>query len=152
MDQGEDEMLSVNPYLNFKGNTEEAFNFYRKVFGGEFRNVIRFREFGGKEMGIPEADLDRIAHIALPLGKDDMLMGTDVLESLGQTLNVGNNSYLNIDAESAEEADRLFRALAEGGSVEMALAQTQWAEKYGICADRYGVQWMINYTGNVGTR
>lgn len=142
-------MKSVNPYLHFNGTTEEAFNFYRQVFGGEFVGVYRFRDFGENVMQIPEADLDRIAHIALPIGTNTLLMGTDTLQSLGQTLNVGNHAYLAIEVESTEEADRLFSALSEGGKVEMPLGQTEWSEKYGICSDRYGVQWMIDYTGNV---
>jgi PhnB protein len=143
--KGEHRMFTANPYLNFAGNTEEAFTFYRSVFGGEFVDVLRFRDFGGNEMGVPEHELDRIAHIALPLGKDGLLMGTDTLEPL----TVGNNFYITLEADSAAEAERLFAALSAGGRVEMALQKTQWAELYGSCADRFGVQWMIMYTGNV---
>jgi PhnB protein len=146
--QGEPIMKAANPYLNFKGNTKEAFDFYKSVFGGEFLGVLRFRDFGENGMQVPESDLDKIAHVALPLG-NNILMGTDVLESQGQTLNIGNNVYFNIEAESDDEAERLFDALSDGGRVEMALEKTEWAEKYGVCADRFGVQWMVNYTGNV---
>jgi PhnB protein len=142
-------MKAANPYLNFNGNTEEAFHFYKTVFGGEFLGVLRFRDFGENAMQVPEADLEKIAHIALPLGGTNILMGTDVLESQGQTLNVGNNVYFNLEAESAEEAQELFNALADGGRIEMPLQKTEWAEKYGVCADRFGVQWMVNYTGDV---
>ncbi len=142
-------MKSVNPYLNFNGNAEEAFNFYRSVFGGEFPMILRFKDFGGDEMGVPKEDESKIAHIALPLGRDNMLMATDALESLGQSLTVGNNFYIMIGAESAEEAEQLFEALSDGGKVEMPLQQTEWAEKYGMCTDRFGVQWMISYEGNV---
>jgi PhnB protein len=141
-------MKAVNPYLNFPGNTREAFDFYRSVFGGEFLAVLRFRDFGENTMGIPDEEMDRIAHIALPLGPNNILMATDVVGNR-QELKVGNNSYITIEAESVEEADRLFDGLSAGGRVEMPLQQTQWAEKYGICIDRYGVQWMIDYTGNV---
>ena len=141
-------MKAVNPYLNFPGNTREAFDFYRSVFGGEFLAVLRFRDFGENTMGIPDEEMDRIAHIALPLGPNNILMATDVVGNR-QELKLGNNSYLPIEAERAEEADRLFQGLSAGGRVEMPLQQTQWAEKYGICIDRYGVQWMIDYTGNV---
>ena len=141
-------MTAVNPYLNFPGNTREAFDFYRSVFGGEFLAVLRFRDFGENTMGIPDEEMDRIAHIALPLGPNNILMATDVVGNR-QELKVGNNSYITIEAESVEEADRLFDGLSAGGRVEMPLQQTQWAEKYGICIDRYGVQWMIDYTGNV---
>ena len=87
-------MTSVHPYLNFKGNTEEAFNFYREVFGGEFLGVVRFRDFGGEGMGVPESDLDKIAHIALPLNNDTTLMASDVLDSTPGTFTVGTNVYI----------------------------------------------------------
>lgn len=142
-------MKSVNPYLNFSGNTEEAFNFYRSVFGGEFPVVLRYKDFGDDAMGAPEEDQNQIAHIALPLGQDHMLMGTDTLESLGQSLTVGNNFAIMIEAESADEAEQLFSALSQGGDAEMPLQQTEWAEQHGMCTDRFGVQWMINYEGEV---
>jgi PhnB protein len=137
-------MKAANPYLNFKGNTEEAFEFYRSVFGGEFLQVMRFRDIGDNPMGVAEHELDKIAHIALPLGPNAVLMGTDALESWPLTM--GNNFYITLDAESGEEADRLFDALSEGGQVEMALQKTDWAEKYGHCVDRYGAQWMVLYS------
>lgn len=139
-------MQSVSPYLNFAGNTEEAFHFYESVFGGELR-LVRFRDFEGNPMGVPEADLDKLAHAALPLTDGAMLMGTDTLESFGQELVAGNNFSITIETDSAEEAERLFTALADGGEVGMPLDQTEWAEKYGMCTDRYGVRWMVNYTG-----
>jgi PhnB protein len=142
-------MKSANPYLNFSGNTEEAFDFYRSVFGGEFLTVFRFRDFGDNNpMGVPENELDKIAHVALPIG-DSMLMATDLLESWPRGLTVGNNFYISLEAETGEEADRVFNALSAGGEVEMALQKTEWAEKYGTCADRFGVQWMMSYTGSV---
>jgi PhnB protein len=142
-------MKAANPYPNFAGNTEEAFTFYRSVFGGEFLGVMRFADFPENPMGAPGGDLDKIAHITLPLGKRNVLMGTDALASLGQSLTVGNNHYPHLEAESAEEAQRLFNAPSEGGRVEMPLQRTEWAETYGICTDRFGVQWMVDYTGNV---
>lgn len=142
-------MKSVNPYLNFAGNTEEAFTFYKAVFGGDFTMVARYRDFGGNSMGVAEKDLDKIAHISLPLGKDTLLMGTDALESMGPSLTAGNNFSISIETESEAEADELFRRLSEGGRVDMPIGKTEWAEKFGGCADRFGVQWMINYTGNV---
>ena len=141
-------MKTANPYLNFAGNTEEAFTFYRSVFGGEFLSVLRFRDFGDNPMGVPEHELDRIAHVALPLGEGNLLMGTDVLEGWPQ-LTVGNNLYVSLEAESGEEAERLFDGLSAGGRSEMPLQRTEWAEKYGTCTDRYGVQWMVMYTGSV---
>ena len=142
-------MKSANPYLNFNGNTEEAFNFYKSVFGGEFLAVVRFKDFGPNPMATPEKDRDKIAHIALPLGGGVMLMATDALESHGQVLRMGNNFYITLEPDTADEADRVFNALSAGGTVEMEMQKTEWAEKYGICADRFGVQWMISYTGSV---
>ena len=142
-------MKAVNPYLNFPGNTEEAFNFYKSVFGGEFLAVTRFREFGGGAMGMPEADLDKIAHISLPLGAGCILMGTDVTESSPGKLTMGNNVYITLEPDTIDEAQGLFDGLSQGGRIEMPMQRTEWAELYGICADKYGVQWMVNYTGSV---
>ncbi len=124
-------MKSANPYLNFPGNTEEAFNFYRSVFGGEFLAVTRFGDFPENPMGISDSDLNKIAHIALPLGPQNMLMGTDAVESFPKRLNTGNNFYITLDPDSAAEAEQLYEKLADGGRVEMPLQQTEWAEKYG---------------------
>lgn len=141
-------MKAANPYLNFKGNTEEAFNFYRSVFGGEFPMVVRFRDFPDNGMQVNEADLDKIAHIALPLG-ENMLMGTDAVGEYAEALTMGNNFYITIAPDSAGEADTLFEKLSSGGKVEMELQTTDWAEKYGSCVDRFGVQWMVSYEGSV---
>lgn len=141
-------MKSANPYLNFPGNTEEAFNFYKSVFGGEFILVVRYRDFPDNSMKVPEADLDKIAHMALWLG-ENILMGTDALASIGHEVKMGNNFFITLNPESADEADTVFNALSDGGSVEMPLMQTEWAEKYGMCTDKYGVQWMVSYEGSV---
>lgn len=138
-------MKSVNPYLNFNGNTEEAFTFYQSVFGGDFPVVVRFKDLD--DVNVPEEERDQIAHIALPLGPNHMLMGTDVLESDDRTLTIGNNFSITISAESAEEAANLFEALSDGGQVEMPLQETDWAEQFGHCVDKFGVRWMIDYTG-----
>lgn len=141
-------MDAVNPYLIFDGNALEAFHFYKSVFGGDFEVVLRFRDMGGGPPGTPEKDLDRIAHIALPFGKGSMLMASDTLPAVGGHA-IGNNFYIALTPESGAEAEHLFSALSAGGKVEMALQQTAWAEKHGSCADRFGVQWMVSYAGNV---
>jgi PhnB protein len=140
-------MKHANPYLNFPGTTEEAFSFYRSVFGGEFEITLRFKDFPGS-MGVKDSEGDRIAHIALPLGTN-MLMGTDAVESQGRSLTIGDNFSIAVEADSADEATRLFDGLAAGGQATMPLGRTEWAESYGICTDKYGVQWMISYTGEV---
>lgn len=142
-------MKSVSPYLNFKGNTLEAFEFYRSVFGGEFLAVLRFRDFQDNGMGVAEKDLDKIAHVALPLGPHATLMGTDVVDGMPSRFAVGTNVYIHVEPETAEEADRLFTALAAGGTIQMPLQATPWAEQYGSVVDRFGVQWMLNYEGSV---
>jgi len=140
-------MAIINPYLNFNGNTEEAFNFYKSIFGGEFAAVMRFGETPGcDEMPIAEGDKDKIMHIALPIGNNgDILMATDTLESMGQKLNEGNNFSISIDTESREEAEKLFGGLSDGGKVEMPLGDAFWGAYFGMCADKFGIRWMINY-------
>jgi PhnB protein len=142
-------MKAANPYLNFNGNTEEAFTFYKSIFGGNFLAVVRFKDFGGNAMGITPNELDKIAHIALPLGTNNVLMGTDVVESLGQSLTMGNNFYITLEMDTKEEAEKLFNKLSAGGKIDMALQQTEWAEQYGTCTDKFGVQWMVSYTGSM---
>lgn len=139
-------MAKINPYLNFNGNTEEAFNFYKSVFGGEFAAVMRFGETPGcDEMPIAENEKDKIMHIALPIGNGNILMATDMLESMGQKLNEGNNFSISIDTESREEAEKLFGGLSDGGKVEMPLGDAFWGAYFGMCADKFGIRWMINY-------
>jgi PhnB protein len=138
-------MLAVNPYLNFAGNTEEAFGFYKSVFGGEFTNIVRFKDMPMEGVNIPKADESKIMHIGLPIGKDQFLMATDALDSLGQKLVQGNNFYISLAPESKEEADRLFAALAVGGVVEMPIADAPWGDYFGSLKDKFGVQWMVNY-------
>ena len=114
-------MATAHTYLNFQGNTEEAFNFYRSVFGGEFTSLVRMGDFGPTSNGqLSEADRDKIMHIGLMIGPNDMLMATDALESMGHEVRFGNNSYVYIEADSAEDAQRLFDGLSQGGKVEMA--------------------------------
>ncbi len=140
--------MKANFYLNFDGTTEDAFAFYRSVFGGEYLGVLRFRDFGGEAMGAAGDDLDKIAHIALPLGDGNLIMGTDVIPSMPMTLTVGNNVSIMLDPDTAADADALFDALSEGGATVVPLERSEWAEKYGELEDRFGVRWMINYTGD----
>ena len=139
-------MASYHPYLNFDGNAEEAFNFYKTVFGGEFSAVMRFTDMEGcSEMPLSEADKSKIAHISLPLDNGTILMASDTLESLGQKLNVGNNTYTCIVPDSRDDADRFFNGLSAGGSVQMAMADMPWGAYWGCFSDKFGVQWMISH-------
>jgi PhnB protein len=139
-------MTKLHTYLNFAGNTEEAFNFYRSVFGGEFTSLVRFKEFPMEGVNIPKEDEDKVMHVALPIGEGNVLMATDTLQSLGQQLVQGNNVYISVDPSSKEEADRLFNALSDGGEVEMPIADQAWGDYYGSFKDRFGVMWMVNYS------
>jgi PhnB protein len=140
-------MASVSTYLNFTRSTEEAFNFYRSVFGTEFEGqVMRFGDMPAApgQPPVSESDKKLIMHISLPILGGHRIMGTDAPESMGFKLNQGNNVYINLSPGTRGEADRLFKALAEGGKVEMALAEQFWGDYYGSLRDRFGVQWMFN--------
>ncbi len=138
-------MAVVNVYLNFAGNTEEAFEFYRSVFGGEFASLVRFKDMPMEGVEIPDADQDKIMHIGLPIGDGQMLMATDTLASLGQELTQGNNIYISVHPDSRDEADRLYTALSAGGDVEMPIGDQPWGDYYGSFTDKFGVRWMINH-------
>jgi PhnB protein len=145
-------MAKINPYLNFNGNTEEAFNFYKSVFGGEFATLMRFGDMPGcDEMPegnqISEADKEKIMHIALPIG-DDVLMATDALESMRQNLSEETRFSISISADSRDEADRIFNGLSDGGKVEMPLGDTFWGAYFGMLYDKFGIRWMVNYDKN----
>lgn len=137
-------MKTIYPYLNLNGTTEEAFNFYKSVFGGEFSSMMRYGEMPDAEK-VPEKERNRIMHMSLPLGNSS-LMGSDILESMGQKVTMGNGIYLMISPESEAEAHRLFKGLSAGGKVEMALEKMFWGDLYGTFTDKFGVQWMIDYS------
>lgn len=137
-------MAKLNSYLNFNGKAEEAFNFYKSVFGGEFLGEIyRMENVPGTEH-LSEEEKNRVMHIALPIG-NDLLMASDIVPSFGQTLTIGNNNYVSIFPESREEADRLFKGLSEGGNVEMPIEDQFWGDYFGSFQDKYGIHWMVNY-------
>lgn len=136
--------IKINPYLNFSGNTEEVFNFYKSVFGGEFMNVTRFRDTP-ESAKVPDNEKDKIMHIALPLGDGNVIMGTDALESMGHKLTVGNNMSLTITAESKEDADRFYNGLSTGGKNLMPMADQFWGAYFGMVTDKYDIHWMISF-------
>ncbi len=140
-------MTTINPYLNFPGNAEEAFNFYKSVFGGEFIMVQRYKDT--PEAGaVDEADKNKIMHIAYPIGKGNILMATDALASMGRPLTQGNNFYLSIGTDSDEEASKIFNGLSAGGQVTMPLAKTFWGSYFGMFNDKFGIQWMVSHEEN----
>ncbi|SHG88670.1 PhnB protein [Flavobacterium fluvii] len=141
-------MARVSTYLNFPRNTEEAFNFYKSVFGGEFGNdgIARFGDIPPQE-GMPpmaEADKNLVMHIELEILGGYVLMGTDAPESMGFKVNFGNNSYINLEPDTKSETKKLFDALSAGGIVTMELQDMFWGAYYGSCSDKFGVQWMFN--------
>ena len=138
-------MFKVNPYLNFNGKTEEAFNFYKSVFGGEFTALQRFKDIPASEQAMPEVEGERIMHVSLPIGEGTTLMGTDISEGMGMSLTQGNNVYLSLHPDSKEEAERLFKQLSAGGKVEMPLEKMFWGAYFASFTDKFGVGWMINY-------
>src|SRR3954447_4796864 len=137
-------MAKFNPYLNFPGTTEEAFNFYKSVLGGEFLVLQRFSDAPDSDKMPPDIR-EKIMHIGLPLGDGNVLMATDAIESMGYPLTVGNNFCISISPESKEEAERLFNGLSAGGKVEMPLQDMFWGAYYGSFTDKFGVKWMVNY-------
>jgi PhnB protein len=140
-------MASINPHINFNGNAEEAFNFYRSVFGGEFAKIMRFKDLANTEFPVAEKDANKIMHIALPIGKN-VLMANDVPESMGRTNENENRSKIVISAESKEEADKLFNGLSAGGQIEMPIADSPWGSYFGMFRDKYGIEWMVDFDEN----
>ena len=135
-------MIKLNPYLNFDGNCEEAFNHYKKVFGGEFSYFSRMSDVENEEF--PEEDKNLIMHVSLPIG-NDILMGSDVATDIKPMFKQGNNNYISLTPKSREEADRLFNELSAGGEVEMPMEEMFWGDYFGSFRDKFGIYWMINY-------
>jgi len=138
-------MLSTNFYLHFMGNTEEAMNFYKSVFGGDFESFMRYSDVPGGEK-MPVHDQMKIMHAALPIAGNQMIMATDTLVSMERNVVFGNNYHISLEAENEAEVDKIFTALSAGGTVEVPLNKTFWGAYFGMFADKFGVQWMINYT------
>jgi PhnB protein len=138
--------MKVHPYLNFDGNAEEAFIFYKSVFGGEFMMNMKMSGMpDGDKLG--EGDRNRTMHIALPIGNDTLLMASDIVSSTGQTLQPGSQTYIMLSPETKEEADRLFDGLSDGGEIEMKMEDTFWGDYFGSFIDKFGIRWMVNVAG-----
>ena len=138
-------MALINPHINFNGNAEEAFNFYKSVFGGAFAKIIRFKDLASAEHSIAESEANKIMHIALPIG-NNVLMGNDVPEFMGRTNERENRSKISISAESREEADKLFNGLSAGGEIEMPVGDSPWGSYFGMFRDKFGIEWMVEFT------
>ena len=137
-------MALINPHINFNGNAEEAFNFYKSVFGGAFARIVRLKDLSSPGFPIAENDVNKIMHIALPIGKN-ILMGNDVPESMGRVNENENRSKISISAESREEADKLFSGLSAGGSIEVPISDSPWGSYFGMFRDKFGIEWMVDF-------
>ena len=137
-------MALINPHINFNGNAEEAFTFYRSVFGGEFTKIVRLKDLSSPDFQVAENDANKIMHIALPIGQS-VLMGNDIPESMGHVSEEENRSKISVSAESREEADRIFSGLSAGGAVEVPIADSPWGSYFGMFRDKFGIEWMVDF-------
>ena len=140
--------MIINPWINFNGNAEEAFNFYKSVFGGEFTKVIRFKDLAGPEFSIAEKEADKIMQITLPIGSANMLIGNDVPEFMGKVSENENRSKIHLDVDSKEDAERIFNGLSAGGQVEGPIGDSPWGTYAGMFRDKYGIEWIIEFNPN----
>ena len=138
-------MRTINPWINFNGNAEEAFTFYKSVFGGEFTKIVRFKDISSAEFPIPEKEAQKIMYIALPIGKHNVLKANDVPEFLGRVNEDENRSKISVSAESREEADKIFNGLSAGGNVEGPIGESPWGSYAGMFRDKYGIEWIVEF-------
>lgn len=137
-------MAQINPHINFNGNAEEAFTFYKSVFGGEFSKVIRFKDIASEEFPIPEKEAHKLMHIALSIGQN-FLFGNDILEMMGQVNENENRSKIAITADSKEEAYKIFNGLSSGGEVEMPMEENPDGTYFAMFRDKFGIEWMVKF-------
>jgi len=146
-------MRAINPWINFNGNAEEAFTFYKSVFGGEFTKIVRFGDLSGDEFPVAENDSNKIMTIALPIGKHTVLMANDVPEFMGRVSENENRSKIVVSAESREEADKIFNGLSAGGDIEGDIGDSPWGTYASMFRDKYGIEWIVefdpNYNGHI---
>jgi len=141
-------MKAINPWINFNGNAEEAFTFYKSVFGGDFAKIVRFKDIASAEFPVPENEANKIMQIALPVGKNNVLIANDVPEFLGRVGENENRSKIAISAESREEADKLFNGLSAGGAIEGPIGDSPWGTYAGMFRDKYGIEWIVEFDPN----
>ena len=141
-------MRTINPWINFNGNAEEAFTFYKSVFGGEFTKIVRFKELSSEEFPIAEDDANKIMYIGLPIGKNNVLIANDVPEFMGKVNEQENRSKIAVSAESREEADKIFNGLSAGGDIEGPIGDSPWGTYAGMFRDKYGIEWIVEFDPN----
>ena len=137
-------MTTINPYINFNGNAEEAFTFYKSVFGGEFTSITRFKDIASAEFPVPESEADKIMRIVLPIGSN-VLIANDVPAMMGPVNENENRSKIAVSADSKEEAERIFNGLSAGGTVEMPMDQSPWGTYFAMFRDKYGIEWTVEF-------
>jgi PhnB protein len=143
-------MATIHPYINFNGNAEEAFNFYKSVFGGEFSSIVRFKDIASSEFPVPENEANKIMRITLPIGAN-ILIANDVPESMGPVNENENRSKISVSAKSREEADAIFNGLSAGGTVEMPMSESPWGTYFAMFRDKYGIEWTVEFDPNVAS-
>jgi len=141
-------MATINPHINFNGNAKEAFDFYKSVFGGEFKKVILFKDLASPDFQVGQADENKLMHISLPIGASNLLIGNDVPDFLGPVNEAENRSKISISAASKMEAETLFHGLSAGGNVEMPLTDSAWGSYFSMFRDKYGIEWIVEFDGN----
>ncbi len=141
-------MATINPWINFNGNAEEAFTFYKSVFGGEFTKIIRFKDLAGSGVHVSEAEGKKIMLIELPIGTNNVLMANDVPSFMGTVSENENRSKIAVTAESREEAERIFNGLSAGGSTEMPMSDSPWGTYFGMFRDKYGIEWTVEFSAS----
>lgn len=141
-------MAKLNPWINFNGNAEEAFTFYKSVFGGEFSKVVRFKDIASDEFPVAEKEENKLMYIALPIGNGATLIANDVPEVLGKVNEKENRSKILVNTESKEEAEKIFNGLSAGGEVEGPIGDSPWGTHAGMFRDKYGIEWIIEYSPN----
>ncbi|MDB5254157.1 MAG: hypothetical protein JWL80_223 [Parcubacteria group bacterium] len=144
-------MTTINPWINFNGNTEEAFDFYRSVFGGEFTRITRFKDIAGPEFSVGETDANKIMQIILPISSTQVLIGNDVPEFMGKVSENENRSKIHVGVDSKEEAKKIFDGLSVGGQVEVPISDGAWGTHVGMFRDKYGIEWIIEFDPKVPT-
>ena len=137
-------MALINPHINFNGNAEEAFTFYKSVFGGDFATVMRFKDMASNEAAADDTEANKIMHIALPIGPN-VLIGNDVPKFMGRVNEMENRSKIAVSAATREEADKLFNGLSAGGTIEVPIADSPWGSYFGMFRDKYGIEWMVDF-------
>lgn len=138
-------MRTINPWINFNGTAEEAFNFYKSIFGGDFTKVVRFKDLASAEFQVPDSEANKLMHIALPIGKHNLLIANDVPEFMGRVNEAENRSKIILNAESREEADQIFNGLSAGGDVEGQIGDSPWGTYAGMFRDKYGIEWIVEF-------